>query len=201
MKHFAPNPFGRARLAAVAVLLSACAGKNGAVPPANSLRWVATPSAIAALSSDAASSGMPAEICFGGSAGRSALWLKFPGEWRSHGIPLKAYLTLSPREGATNDDSLPALSVWRASEEWRPEQLHSWADNPGLSLPNGVGPVAFAPGPEVRLDVTALMQFAAEHPERDFGLAVFSRSGSGHGAHFATGMRGGRAPRLELYFR
>jgi hypothetical protein len=53
----------------------------------------------------------------------------------------------------------------------------------------------------LRVDVTEIAAYLAEHAESDHGIAVRAGGGSDVGASFATGASGETAPRLELYVR
>ncbi|HYP86783.1 MAG TPA: hypothetical protein VEQ59_01485 [Polyangiaceae bacterium] len=164
-------------------------------------RLVSLPSSIAHVSSARSSAGLSADIRFGGPLGRSALYLKFPGEWRTQGIPVQAFLTLSPREASPSSDVPLTLEAWRISADWRPQALQHWSDKPSLAPPYARVKVTSSPIREVRIDVTELVLFAARNPERDFGIAVIASGNEGPGESFSTGLAGGRAPRLELYLR
>lgn len=164
------------------------------------MRWVLEPSAIAALEPGQHMTGLPAQVRFGGTFGRSALFLKFPDAWRARGVPTRAFVTLDAREAAPADVGTVRVEAWRVNAAWQGAELEHWSDKPALAPPYASTEVSAASN-ELRIDVTELVRFAAEHPERDFGLALISRGGTGHGASFATGMSGGRAPRLELYLR
>lgn len=169
-------------------------------------RIVSSPSSIAFLSSDRERSGLSGEIRFGGPLGRSALYLKFPNEWRSsvrtaEGNPRQAFLTLSPREGSAVSDSPLTLEAWRVSADWQPNQLQRWSAKPSLAPPYARAIVTSSPARELRIDVTELVRFAAENPERDFGIAVIASGSDGPGATFSSGFADGIAPHLEVYLR
>lgn len=188
-------------ICATAGALTACAKPHiEAANHPNSARVVASPNGIAALSSDHATLGLPAEICFGGPLGRSALYLAFPSTWRARGTPRKAVLTLTPREGAPIDPAQVTVEAWRVTAAWQPGALHTWWDKPELAPPYARALITNSPVRELRIDVTELLRFAAQNPSRDFGIALLASGGSGHGVSFATGMNGGQAPRLELLF-
>jgi hypothetical protein len=180
--------------------LSGCQPPHAdAAPHLNSARWVLTPSAIASLSSDHDTLALPEEIRLGDPFGRSALYLKFPKDWREHGRAEQAVLTLTPSDAAASDSSAISVEAWRVRSDWQPEELRAWSDKPELAPPSASTSITSAPPRELRIDVTDLVRFAAQNPERDFGLALLTRSGAGQGAAFATGMAGGNAPRLEIY--
>ncbi|MES1175404.1 MAG: DNRLRE domain-containing protein [Myxococcales bacterium] len=142
---------------------------------------------------------MPERICFGDPFGPSALYLKFPSGWNARGRAVKAFLTLTPSDAAASDASTISVTAWRVRSDWQPGELRTWSDKPELAPPFASRAITSAPPRELRIDVTELARFAAENPERDFGIALVSRGGAGRGAPFATGMAGGVAPRLEVY--
>ncbi len=164
-------------------------------------RLVSSPSSIATLSSERAVAGLSGEIRFGGPLGRSALYLKFPSEWRSRGLPQQAFLTLSARESNPSPDAPMTLEAWRISADWQPRTLQHWSDKPSLAPPYARIELGASPSQELRIDVSELVRFAAQNPERDFGIAVIASGSEGLGASFDSGLAGGQAPRLELYFR
>lgn len=164
-------------------------------------RLVSSPSSIAFVSSAQVHRGVGGDIRFGGALGRSALFLKFPGEWRGRGIAQRAFLTLSPREGSAPSDAPLTLEAWRVGVDWRPQDLQHWSDKPSLAPPYARTKVTSSPARELRIDVTELMRFAAENPERDFGIAVIASGSQGPGATFSSGLAGGTAPHLEIYLR
>jgi len=165
-------------------------------------RLVTSASQIAALSvADGRTESSP-ELRFAGPRGRSALYLKFPNDWRARELPLRAaFLTLSPRAGSVSHDTPITLEAWRISADWQPQMLRRWSDKPALALPYTRTRLSATPTHDVRLDVTELVRFAAQNPEREFGIAVIASGSASAGAAFDTGFAGGRAPRLELYLR
>ena len=184
-------------------LVSGSCAHPKAAPNAQPVRQrvVSSPSSVAFVSSQREVSGLSGEIRFGGPQGRSALYLKFPTEWRALGIPRQAFLTLSPREGGAVSNSPLTLEAWRVSADWQPHHLHRWSEKPSLAPPYARTTVTSSPARELRIDVTELVRFAAENPERDFGIAVIASGSEGPGASFSSGFAGGVAPQLELYLR
>jgi hypothetical protein len=181
--------------------LNACSAPTRDPALAATTRLVTLPIRIAALSQAEDAPALPAQISFGSAHGRSALYLKFPTELAGHGLPLKAFIALSPRAGAPIDRAPTTVEAWRVSAAWQAEQLVTWSDKPQLAPPYARAKLeSSAPG-EQRIDVTELVRFAAQNPDLDFGIALIGRTGSGHGATFATGISGGTAPRLEIYTR
>jgi len=197
-----PRRLALIALAAVAFVSSSCShSSHGEDAAFLRERLVSNPSRIAFLASDRARAGLGGEIRFGGPLGRSALYLKFPTAWRTRGIPRRAFLTLSPREGATNGDETLTVEAWRIAADWQAARLQHWRDKPSLAPPYARRKLSPGPARELRIDVTELVRFAAENPERDFGMAVIASGSDGPGATFSTGFAGGLAPRLELYLR
>jgi len=162
-------------------------------------RVVSSPSSIACVSAERTAPGLSGEIRFGGPLGRSGLYLKFPGEWRARGVPQRAFLSLSAREGSAVSDLPVTLEAWRISADWQPRTLQRWSDKPSLAPPYARARSASSPAEDLRIDVTELVRFAAQNPERDFGIAVIASGSEGPGVSFNTGLAGGRAPHLELY--
>ena len=190
----------RAFLLIATLAVCACAPKRD-IELANTKRLVSTPTSIAALTSASDSAALPAEITFGGSHGRSALYLQFPVDFASNGMPLKAFIALSPRADASTDATPIVVEAWRVNAAWQAAQLRTWADKPPLAPPYARTEIGSSPVHELRIDVTELVRFATQNPTLDFGFALLGRGGSGHGASFATGIDAGNAPRLEVYVR
>ncbi len=189
-------------LAIVAAGLGASACARPSREPTAQLareRLVRSPSSIACVSTDRSASGLSSEIRFGGPLGRSALYLKFASEWRAHGIPKQAFLTLSAREGSAGAGAPVTIEAWRISADWQPRLLQHWSDKPSLAPPYARARITPSSARDLRIDVSELVRFAAENPERDFGIALIASGSDGPGATFSSGLAGGRAPRLELY--
>lgn len=178
-----------------------CAHPNPAALSETSVRLVETPSAIAVLSQARTEAGLPGAITFGDPRGRSALFLRFPSSWRARGTPLRAFLVLEPRVGSAPDPEPISVEAWRVRARWQSSALHDWSDKPELAPPYARATASGSPARELRIDVTALLRFAADNPALDHGIALLATSGDGHGVSFATGIDGGAAPRLEVYTR
>lgn len=191
----------RHTLLLIAICTASACAPHRELELANSKRLVFTPTRIAELTQTSDSAALPAEITFGSSRGRSALYLQFPADFAAYGTQLKAYLTLSPRAAASTDASPVVVEAWRVNAAWRAAELHAWSDKPPLAPPYASQEFSGSPAHELRIDVTPLVRFAAQNPTRNFGLAIIGRGGSGHGASFATGISAGNAPRLEVYVR
>jgi hypothetical protein len=183
------------------LLQNACSAPTRESVIVTSTRIVTLPSSIAALSQAESAPGLPAQISFGSAQGRSALYLKFPTDLAAHGVPLKAFIALSPRADAPVDATPATVEAWRVSAAWQAEQLVVWSDKPPLAPPYARAQLESSLPGEQRIDVSELARFAAQNPDLDFGIALLGRTGSGHGATFATGINGGVAPRLEIYVR
>jgi hypothetical protein len=184
------------------LLAGACGARASYDPiPETSERVVETPSALAVLAQGTAFSGLPAEITFGDPRGRSALFLQFPAEWRTHGAPHQAYLALEPLAGEATEAEPVRVEAWRVRSGWLAKDLQRWSDKPELAPPYASATTSSSPARSLRIDVTALLRFAADNPELDQGIALIGWSGRGHGASFTTGIAGGGAPRLEVYLR
>jgi hypothetical protein len=181
--------------------LNACSAPTRDTAFTTTTRLVTLPIRIAALSQAEDAPALPAQISFGSAHGRSALYLKFPTDLAAHGLPLKAFIALSPREDAPVDRAPTTVEAWRVSAAWQAEQLVAWSDKPQLAPPYARAKLESSAGGEQRIDVTELVRFAAQNPDLDFGIALLGRTGAGHGATFATGISGGTAPRLEVYVR
>jgi hypothetical protein len=184
-----------------ALSLNACAAPVRDSAIAKATRIVTLPIGIAALSQAEDAPGLPAQISFGSARGRSALYLQFPAQRSVRGLPLKAFIALSPREGAPVDAAPATVEAWRVSAAWQAEQLVAWSDKPELAPPYARAELESSLPGEQRIDVTELVRFAAKNPDLDFGIALLGSAGRGHGATFATGISGGVAPRLEVYVR
>jgi len=178
-----------------------CAPRASTSIPAASGRSVLLPSALAVVEQGHTHDGAPGAITFGAASGRSALYLRFPSEWRASGAPLRAFIALEPRDDALPGSEPVRIEAWRVRNAWRAESLHDWSDKPELAPPHASILVTNSPATTLRIDVTELLRFAASNPELDHGIALVATGGSGHGASFATGISGGRAPELELYQR
>ncbi|HKO54159.1 MAG TPA: DNRLRE domain-containing protein [Polyangiaceae bacterium] len=189
-------------LLALALGSSGCARANrdGAAPLARE-RFVSTPSSMAYVSTERDILGLTGSLRFGGPLGRSALYLKFPSQWRARGIPEQAFLTLSARESSAITDATVTLEAWRISADWQAHTLQHWSDKPSLAPPYARTRISASPAQNLRIDITELVRFAAQNPERDFGVAVIASASEGPGVTFSSGFAGGSAPRLELYFR
>lgn len=190
-----------ARFCLIFCVLASCSARPSAPIPVTSERAVLLPNGMAVLASGQSYDGIPSAITFGSTSGRSALYLRFPAEWRSGSTPRRAFIALDPRADASPLAEPVRIEAWRVQNDWRPEALHRWSDKPELAPPYAATTISPSASGTVRIDVTELLGFAANNPELDHGIALIATGGRGHGAAFATGMNGGNAPRLEIYSR
>jgi hypothetical protein len=174
----------------------------GADPvPGSSRRLVSPPSAMALVTSRGPESGqdLPATVTFGGGAeGAAALYLRFPAIWRGAGKIASAFVVLEPMPATRRGRQDVTVHVWRVGSDWQPGAI-GWLAQPPLSLPRASGIARSAPPLPLRIDVTALFAYFAEHPSSDHGIALKASAGDDAGSSFALGTSGGSAPRLELY--
>lgn len=108
-----------------------------------------------------------------------------------------AFLLLEPRAAALSGPDV-MLEVGCARHEWRGRELTA-NQQPGLVAPFSQGIARSAPALPVRVDVTEIVRFWAEHPDRDYGLGVRASRTTDVGVSLATGVAGGAAPRLDVY--
>jgi hypothetical protein len=188
---------------ACALLGIACAERGAQIfsVPERSARSVMAASELSVLYQARVITGVPGAVTFGELDGRSALYLKFSDAWRRAGVPLRGFLTLEPRAGETPNAEPVTLEVWRVHGAWRADTLRAWSDKPELALPYSRAHSSSSKGAPLRIEITDLLRFMAEHPALDYGMAVIARGGGGHGASFATGMSEGAGPRLDVYTR
>jgi len=155
-------------------------------------RVVALPAGLA-LASDDEQVVPSASVTLGSS--RATLYLRFEPVWESRPVQA-AFLLLDPAEHSVGGPDVE-LEVWRARREWSGAAF-SFRQQPGVTAPLARGIARSIPPLPVRVDVTELVQFAAQHPRQDHGFAVRSRS-DGPLVTIATGSDGGRAPTLDVY--
>jgi hypothetical protein len=175
----------------------------GADPVASDTRRiVVVPAAIGVVSADAPgpSAELAPAVTFGSTAGAAALYLDFAPEWRRAQSIESAFLILEPMPGTRRGRADVRVHAWRVTEDWRASEL-SWLAQPRRAHPGAVGIARAAPPMPLRMDVTALVRYFAEHERSEHGIVLRAGGGSESGASFATGASGGTAPRLELYVR
>lgn len=160
------------------------------------------PSKLTVITQKGPQAGSPAAVTFGSAAlGRTALYMRFPlSTPRTRAIE-SAFLLLEPLADTPVDARDIHVEAWRVRKSWNSSLR--WSSQPGLGLPKAEGIARSTPRQPLRIDVTEIVRYLNEAVARshDHGLALTAAAGDGHGASFATGTGGGRAPRLEVYLR
>ncbi|MBI3206746.1 MAG: hypothetical protein HYZ29_34745 [Myxococcales bacterium] len=179
-----------------------CVVAGGDPVPADSQRLVVEPEALAVVEGrERAPTELPASVTFGSSAGTTAtFYLRFPDVWRDKRRIEAAFVILEPMPATFGSNEDVAVDAWRVGARWEPRSL-SLAEQPELTLPRGRGIARSAPPGPLRIDVTALVRHSAKNAASDHGIALRASPGDAAGASFATGVAGGRSPRLEIYVR
>lgn len=164
--------------------------------PARTRRLLLRPAGLA-IAEREPTRGVAPSVTLGASASPpSAMYVRFDQSWRT-GRVRAAFLVLEPRSGAPAGPDV-SLEVWRATRRWK-EPGFSWSQQPGFAPPfaRAIGrPTAALP---VRVDVTEIVRYFAQHPNHDFGFAVRASGESSTGIALSTGVDGGAAPRLDVY--
>jgi len=136
-------------------------------------------------------------VVLGASDSDAALFLRFAPIWRGARIDA-AFLLLDPAPKTVTREDVP-LEVSRIHGPWEPP------DNPRQrltrALPSVRGIGRAFPETPIRIDVTPIVRYLAEHPDRDLGLVVSATREVPPGLAIATGLGGGSPPRLEVYLR
>lgn len=170
---------------------------EGSVPvDADTERVLLRPIAIA-VATDEATDGVGPTVTLGNPAREAALYVRFPAA-RHEGTLEAAFLLLDQSAGVVTGPDLE-LEVSRAAEAWS-GPLFSWSEQPGFSPPSARGLARSTPEVPIRVDVTDLLDFVADHPNRDHGFAIRALEATGPGLTLNTGVAGGVPPRLDLYF-
>ncbi len=173
-----------------------CAREGGAPVPAESRRILLRPQALA-FASDEPTDGLGASVTLGSDSGsHRAIYVRFDPRWKN-GKVISAFLLLEPSAGAPRGGDV-GLEVWRAEKTWQGPNLPC-SRQPGLAPPFARGIGRAAPALPVRIDVTELVRFFADHPERDHGFVVRASDAHDPGITLATGLDGGEPPRLDVY--
>jgi len=111
-----------------------------------------------------------------------------------------AFLLLDPMPDTPVSARDVRVDAWRVEGPWS-EQTLTWLRQPPLSRPHSRGIARSGPPAVLRIDVTELARAARTGTRRYFGIALRSSDTGAVGARFSTGIAGGHAPRLELYYR
>ena len=174
----------------------------GSEPVAESgSRSIARVTEMAVIASDLDySSGLPTAVSFGAQrVGTVELLLRFEPIWRRSGRIEQAFLLLDPLPKGRTSAATINVDVWRVEEAWSKSEL-SWLAQPELGHPKAEG-IASANNAPLRVDVTQLVRYLQRFPEKDHGLAMRAAGHDAAGVSYATGVGGGKAPRIEVYAR
>jgi hypothetical protein len=154
------------------------------------------PSALAIAAREPALDVAPSVTLGARASAPSALYVRFEQSWRKGRIRA-AFLLLSPRAGAASGADVP-LEVWRTHRDWTAAGFR-WSEQPGFAPPFARAIGRSAPALPVRIDVTEIVRYWAQHPEADFGFALRAGEEGLFGITLSTGVDGGSAPRLDVY--
>jgi hypothetical protein len=124
------------------------------------------------------------------------LYVRFDQSWRT-GHVRAAFLLLEPRSGGPLGPDV-GLEVWRTNRHWT-DPAFGWSRQPGFAPPFARAIGRSAPALPVRVDVTEIVRYFAQHPSHDFGFAVRATEEGPAGITLSTGVDGGLAPRLDVY--
>ncbi len=181
-------------------LASTCVPQEGGEPVSpESQRVVLTP-ARWLVTSQRGLAGQPPAVHLGGPADEELL-LDFsvagavPGGARRLE---RAFLILAPLPGGAASPELVNVTAARLTEPWDSRGASRWGGAPrrGHPLSAGLSRTALP----LRVDVTALVQRWLDNPRSSHGVVVAASSSHGLPHAYATGLGGGAAPRLELYY-
>jgi hypothetical protein len=157
-------------------------------------RSVLEPVQFGWLSSEHETGGLPSAIALGAkTSGRVLVYLEFPELEPSRRL-LRAELLLSPSGAAFG-----RVPIELSRTEAPSGKLRRWSDQPRALYPRIAAHVSARSWPE-RLDVTEILQAQARRKEPP-RLLVRAEPGEGEGVLIATGVSGGDAPRLEIYWQ
>jgi hypothetical protein len=181
-------------------LANRCVTQGGDPVSAGARRIVLRPSILAVVSSRQRSVSLPGAVVFGSRVGgATAIYLAFDPVWRRKPPVESAFVLLSPLEGTGASVPDVPVHVWRAARPWKVDHL-TWLEQPAHEGPTAQGIARSSPPSTLRIDVTEIVRYLADHPYEDHGLVIEASAGDGPGTAFATGATGGVGPRLELYY-
>jgi hypothetical protein len=162
-------------------------------------RLIATVTELAVLAESTSYNGqLPGAISFGARrTGDLTVLLRFDPVWKKTKNLGEAFLLFEAAPQSRPDPTPVPIDVWRIEEPWSAGES-SWLEQPELAYPTARG-VANASGAPLQVDVTRLIRRLQAHPQRDYGIAVKATATDGFGVSYATGVAGGRAPRIEVY--
>lgn len=150
-----------------------------------------------ALVDEERSSDVGPSVMLGAPGDAAALFLRFAPIWRGARID-SAFLILDPAPRTQTREDVP-LEVSRIHGAWEASDEPRKRLNRALPSVRGIGR-SFA-GTPIRIDVTPIIAYLAEHPDEDLGLAVAAARAVPPGIAIATGLDGGSPPRLDVYLR
>ncbi len=184
-------------------LANRCVPAGGEPVPATSRRMVVEPKRMAVVSSRAHrhAGQLPTAVVFGSQAeGSVGLYLDFEPDWHHVRRIDSAFLLLDPMPDTPVGARDVQVDAWRVKGPWS-EQGLTWLRQPPLGRPQSRGIARSGPPSVLRIDVTALARAVRAGTRRYYGIALRSGDTGATGASFSTGVAGGHAPRLEIYFR
>jgi hypothetical protein len=184
-------------------LANRCVAAGGAPVPAGSRRIVTEAARMAVVSSRAhpRAGELPTAVVFGSRAeGSVGLYLDFEPAWPKGRRIESAFVLLDPMPGTPVGSRDVRVDAWRVKGAWD-EQSLTWLRQPPLGRPHSQGIARSAPPSVLRIDVTALARAVHDGTRSYHGIALRSRDIGSVGASFSTGIGGGQAPRLEIYYR
>jgi hypothetical protein len=177
-------------------LANRCAALETSPVRETTRRVVVAPIALA-VASEHDSPNLAASVSLGSrQRGPAALYVRFDPKAYAARVEA-AFLLLDPGVHSRFSQDVE-LQVGRAESAWRGTAL-SWSDQPGFGSPVARGIARTAPPSPIRIDVTELVRFVAEHPASDYGFVVRARERHAYGVSIATGTASGSAPRLDVY--
>ena len=159
-------------------------------------RFLLRPSALAIATREPALDVAPSVTLGARASAPAALYLRFEQTWR-RGRIRAAFLLLEPRAGTLSGQDVP-LEVWRTNRAWSAAGFR-WSEQPGFAPPFARAIGRSAPALPVRVDVTEIVRYWAQHPQADFGFALRASQDFDAGITLSTGVDGGSAPRLDVY--
>jgi hypothetical protein len=178
-----------------------CLKTGSELVPLDAQRIVVAPDAMVVVARGNGDRALPVEIPLGGATQASTVvLLRFPTPWGKRVRVARAFLTLEPAPSAVSESRPVLVSVARVLEPWSPLDA-SWGRLPRLSAFEGGAYSGVGPAQTLRIDVTAIVQRWALGRSTDQGLALTASSQAPLGPSYATGVSGGRGPRLDVYLR
>ncbi|HET9956961.1 MAG TPA: hypothetical protein VFQ61_20835 [Polyangiaceae bacterium] len=128
----------------------------------------------------------------------ATLYLRFPAGSADRAL-LLAWLVLDLRESTRSSEPV-TLEIGRARGPFSSGGLRP-TEQPGLTPPLVEYRIESGATGPLRVNVTELVQYFERHAQRAPILAIRARNTRGAGVTLSTGVDGGRAPRLDAYWR